>query len=650
VDRGKGALVLKYSHSAFSFLIGCCAIVALAGSCAEREPKLIPTHILFGNATRSMPGISPDARKLAYLAPYNGVQNVWVRTIGFADDRAVTRDADRGIKNYFWAYDDTHILYTQDVKGNDTWRLYGVNVNTGEIRNFTPFDSISVGVVGYSKRFPHTVIIWMSKANEKVRDAYRLDLDTGKLAMLARNPGNVAVWVADNDFAIRGAMAYRPQGGYDLLVRNSEESPWTRIASWDFEEIGSSGVLRFTRDGGGLFCLDARGANTGRLVTISTADSSVRVIAGDPRYEIVQAFFQVDTYEMQAVAFAREHVEWSVLDSTLKEDFDAVARLNRGDFKFESSDASDSTWVVSFNKDDGPVSYYRYDRQTKHGTFLFDEIPELKSYTLARMEPISFKARDGLEIHGYITYPPGKRHRNLPLVVRVHGGPWIRDYWGYNPEVQWLANRGYACLQVNFRGSRGYGKDFLHAGNREFGGKMQDDVFDGVKWAIDRGIANPKKLAMLGSTYGGYAVLVALTATPDLFACGIDVSGPGDLITWVNALATSWGGAGPVVFKRIGDPRTDTDFLKSHSPLFLADRIKTPLFISQGAKDPFVPTADVERIIAALATSGTPHEYLLFQDEGPGIYRLQNKLKFWDAAERFLAKHLGGRYDESAER
>jgi len=643
---------LKHSSPSipFSNLIAFIAVVACLFSCSQRAPELIPTKVLFGNTGQTSPCISPDAKKLSYLAPYNGVLNIWVKTIGQNDDRAVTRDTDRGIKKCFWAYDNKHIMFTQDTRGNDNWRLYGVDVNTGEMRDFTPFDSISVSVVDYSRKFPHQLILSMNRENRAAADAYRLDLETGGLTMLARNPGNVYRWFADPGFVIRGALAFRPQGGYDLLVRADEKAPWIRVASWNHEDIASSGVLRFTGDGNGVLCLDARGYNTGRLVRIAVADSSVEVIAEDPRYEIISAFLQIETYRMQAVAFAREHIEWTILDESLRLDFDNVAKLDRGDFEFESTDASDSTWVVSFNKDDGPVPYYLYDRKTRQGTFLFDEIAGLANYTLARMEPISFKARDGLAIHGYLTYPPGAKRRNLPLVVLVHGSPWTRAHWGYNPEVQWLANRGYACLQVNFRGSRGYGKDFLNAGNKEFGGKMQNDIVDAVKWAIDRGIANPKRLAIFGASYGGYAALVALTTTPDLFCCAIDVSGPSDLLGWVNALAPSWGPAGPMLFRRIGDPRTEADFLKSRSPLFMAERIRAPLLIMQGGMDRYVPTADAERIVAALEANGVPCEYLFFPDEGSGIHKIQNRLKFWDTSEKFLARYLGGRYEDVSTR
>ena len=627
----------------FGSRAACVAAAFLAFSCAREEPKLIPTGVLFGNPTKTMPSISPDAKRLAYVAPYNGVLNVWVKTIGPTDDRAITRDADRGITKYFWAYDDKHILYFQDMKGTDSWHLYGVDVDGGEVTDFTPFDSIKVAIVSYRKRSPHELIIQMNKENRGLSDAYRLDVETGALAMVAKNPGSVVRWIADNDLVVRGALVSEPQGGADLVVRKDEHSPWVAVCSWNSEDRMSSGALRFTRDGTGIYCFDARGFNMGRLVEIDIADGSATVIAEDPKSEIVSAFFQIDTYEMQAVAFEREHIEWTILDSSLGDDFDAVSKLDRGDFTFVGTDASDSTWVLGFNKDDGPVSYYLYDRRTKQGTFLFDEVPDLRNYTLARMEPISFKARDGLDIHGYITYPLGKKRTNLPLVLLVHPDPYSRDYWGFNPEAQWLANRGYVCLQVNYRGSRGYGKSFSNAGNKEWGGRMQDDLVDGVQWAIAQGVADPKRMAIFGSSFGGYATLVGLTSTPDLFCCGVDISGPSDLLGWLDARTSGYGGYKLFFYELVGNPDTEADMLRSRSPLFTVDRIRAPLLIVQGGRDRFVPNSDAERIVAALKANGIPCQYVYFPDEGRGISNPQNRMKFGEIAERFLAKYVGTR-------
>ncbi len=624
-------------------LIGMVCIAAALGalSCSKNEPKIIPTEILFGNPTKAMAAVSPDAKRLSYVAPYGGVLNVWVKTIGATDDRAVTRDADRGIAKYFWAYDNRHIMYIQDLKGDDNWRLYGVDVDTGDSRDFTPFDSVKVSVVAYHRRRPRHIVIQMHKADRAFGDAYRLDIETGELALVAKNPGFVQRWIADQNLEVRAALTAGPDWSSDLIVRKDERSPWVTVCSWNAEDRISSSGLHFTRDGEGIYCLDARGFNTGRLVELRFADGSTRVIAEDPKSEVLSAFFHVDTDEIQAVAFLGERLEWRILDQSLARDFGALAELDRGDFEFLSTDAADSTWVLAYIKDDAPVSYYLYDRRTGQGTFLFDEISGLRDYTLARMEPISFKARDGLEIHGYITYPPGPARSNLPLVLLVHPDPWTRDYWGFDPEAQWLANRGYVCLQVNYRGSRGYGKDFSKAGDKEWGGKIQNDLVDAAQWAVSSGIADAKRMAIFGTSFGGYSALAALSSTPDLFACGVDISGPSDLLGWLKARTGAYGGFKSFYYTRVGNPETDADLLRAQSPLFAADRIRAPLLIVQGGRDQLVPNADAERIVAALEANGVPCEYLYFPDEGRGLSKPSNRLVFWETAERFLSKHLG---------
>lgn len=623
------------------------ALVLIACSCAPKEVKLIPRDVLFGNPVKAAPKISPDGTMLAYVAPADSVLNVWVKTIGKDDDRAITHDTDQGIYRCFWAADSRHVMYLQDAHGDENWRIYAVNLESGEIRDLTPFEGVQAEIVDQSKRHPDTLIIRMNREDPRLHDVYNLNVQTGNLVLVAKNPGNVVGWVTDYDLKVRGAVAAAADGGFDLLVRQSEAGPWNKVLTWGPEDNLNSGPLAFTRDGESLYLLDSRDANTGRLVKLNLVTGETDVMAQDPTYDVSDAMLNPDTYEVEAVAFTKERDEWHVLDTTLNADFEALQSLDRGDFKVYSRDNTDRTWIVGFMKDDGPVSYYSYNRDTKKGTFLFDSRPDLKSYTLAGMEPMSYQTRDGLTVHGYVTYPSGTERTNLPLVLNVHGGPWHRDTWGYNPEAQWLANRGYVCLQVNFRGSTGYGKSFVNAGDREWGGKMQDDLVDAVKWAVDQGIADPKRVAIMGGSYGGYATLVGATFTPDLFTCAVAACAPSNLITFIETVPPYWSSMLTVLHKRVGDPVADKEFLESRSPLFKVDAIKIPLMIAHGANDPRVKQAEAEQIVEAMKTKGIPHEYLLFPDEGHGFAKPENRLRYYAAAEKFLAANLGGRLEET---
>ncbi len=615
-------------------------------SCAPPEPKLIPRQVLFGNPTRTKPQISPDGKRMAYLAPINDVLNVWVKSLGKENDKAITRDTSRGIRWYFWSRDSKLIMYLQDVNGNENWRLYAVDVETEEPKDFTPFDNVQVRIVAIDKHSPNEMLIGMNKENPEVHDVYRLDLVSGELTLVARNPGNVIAWFADAKLQVRGAVASNPEGGIDLLFREQPTASWTTLLTWDYENSFSSGPISFSKDGRSLLLIDSRNANAGRLVSFDIATKTTRVVAEDPKYDVSEYMINPDTYEIQAVAFTRARLEWTVLDETIKDDFSAISTLERGDFVIYDRDNADKTWLVGFIRDDGPVSFYAYDREKRKGTFLFDNRPELHKYRLARMEPITYQARDGLTIHGYLTYPVGRGRKDLPLVFLVHGGPWSRDMWGYNSEAQWLANRGYACLQVNYRGSDGYGKDFLNAGNGEWAGKMHDDIIDGARWAIERGIADSNRLGIYGQSFGGYAALVGATFTPDVFRCAIDVVGPSNLLTWINSIPPYWSTWKTLLYKRVGNPETEPEFLKSRSPLFKVDQIRIPLLIAQGANDPRVPASESQQIVDAVRGKGVECEYLLFPDEGHGLTKTENRLKFYATAERFLSTHLGGRFEE----
>ncbi len=628
-------------------------LVASAAMCSfshlhAEPPELIPRTVLFGNPVKTSPQISPDGTIMAYLAPVNEVLNVWIKTIGQEDDHPVTKDNNRGIRNYFWAADGQRIMYLQDVGGNENWRLYGVHLQTGEIKELTPYEDVQVQIINRDKRFPNELLIAMNKDNPQVHDVYHLDLTTGELKEVAKNPGTIAGWLSDADFKVRGAYASTPTGGFELLIRTQEDAPWDTVLTIDSENALTSGPVSFTRDGQALYLLDSRNVNAGRLVKFDLATRKIEVIAEDPQYDVDNVMVNPDTYEIQAVAFAKDREEWKVLDKAIAKDFTRIAGLDRGDFVIYDRDNADRIWLVGFSADNCPASYYAYDRVSKEGTFLFYSRPELKKYTLATMEPISFTSRDGLTIHAYLTLPPGKEKRNLPLVLNVHGGPWARDTWGFDSEAQWLANRGYACLQVNYRGSTGYGKAFVNAADREWGGKMHDDLVDAVNWAVKEGIADPQKVAIYGGSYGGYAALVGATFTPDLFCCAVDIVGPSNLLSFIQTVPPYWSTLLTIFHQRIGDPAVDEEFLKSRSPLFKVDQIKIPMLIAQGANDPRVNQAESEQIVAAMKEKGLYHEYMLFPDEGHGFAKPENRLKFYGAAEKFLAKYLGGRYEEPA--
>ena len=625
------------------------ALLFLTISCAQKQPELIPREILFGNPTKVAPRISPDGNYLAYLAPYEGVLNVWVKTIGQDDDKVVTKDDDRGIRRFFWAGDSRHIVYLQDVGGNENWRLYAVNLITDDLKDFTPYEEVQVQIVDRNKNYPNELLIGMNKRDARVHDVYHLDLKTGELEMIVKNPGTVAGWVTDADFKVRGALHSNPEGGFMLTVRENEDADWEEVLTWGSDDAMTSGPLCFTKDGKAMYMQDSRNANTGRLVKYDLESGDIEVVVEDPHYDVTNVMIHPDEYYPQAVVITRAKDEWTILDETIEADFEAIKKLEKGDFFVYNRDNADETWLVGFTKDNGPVKYFAFDRKTKKGTFLFDHRPELNEHKLAEMEPVSFTSRDGLTIHGYLTYPPGLGKTNLPVVLNVHGGPWARDFWGFNPEAQWIANRGYACLQINFRGSTGYGKEFVNASDKEWGAAMHDDLIDGVNWAIEQGIADPEKVAIYGGSYGGYAALVGATFTPDVFCCAVDIVGPSNLVTLIESVPEYWKPLIAIFHKRVGNPKTEKEFLESRSPLFKVDQIKIPMLIAQGANDPRVKQAEAEQIVAAMEEKGIDHEYMLFPDEGHGFAKPENRLKFYAAAEKFLAKHLGGRYEMSAE-
>jgi dipeptidyl aminopeptidase/acylaminoacyl peptidase len=611
---------------------------------------LIPRDVLFGNPERVSPRLSPDGQRIAWIAPEEGVLNVWVAPAGpdgvdWDAATALTEDKDRGVRVFAWARDGRHLLYLQDAGGDENWRLYDVDLETMARRDLTPYDGIQARIVSAKKSHPGEVLVGMNKENPQLHDVYKLDLSTGELVKTIDNPG-YAGWLADEDQVVRGALEPTPDGGFNLLVRDSGDSQWRTLLTISADDAPSSDALSFSGDGSSLLLISAEGSDTGRLARVHLADGSIEVLLEDREADVAGAILHPDTREPQIVEVLKDRTEYHVFDPSVQADLAAIRALNAGDPSLVSRDEADTTWLVAFNNDDGPVKFYSYDRASRTGRFLFDSRPDLARYELAPMEPFTFQARDGLLIHGYATFPAGGGRTALPTVVNVHGGPQVRDTWGYHPEAQWLANRGYLCLQVNYRGSTGYGKSFVAAGDREWGAKMHEDLLDAVTYAAGQGWADKDKVAIYGGSYGGYAALVGAAFTPGFFRCAVDIVGPSNLKTLLETIPPYWAPLKAQLYKRVGNPETDADFLWSRSPLSRASDIKIPLLIAQGANDPRVKQAESEQIVAALEAAGIDHEYLLFPDEGHGFAKPENRLKFYAAAERFLAKHMGGRFEE----
>ena len=612
---------------------------------------LIPRSVLFGNPERTSPQISPDGNSLAWIAPRDGVLNLWIAPIGgesgvdWAAARPLTEDADRGIRMFAWAHDGRHLLYVQDVGGDENWRLYDVDPESGARRDLTPFEGIHATIIGTSKRRPDEVLVGINADNPQLHDVYRLHLGSGELVKEIENPG-YAGWLADEDLVVRCAIAPLPDGSFDVLVRDSGEGEFRHLLSVPAEDATSTDVVSFSGDGRSVLMISAAGSDTGRLTRVDLATGESTVLAEDPEADVSGVLLHPDTRDPLIVMVLRDRMTYTVLDPSVADDLKAVRALHPGDPTFSDRDEADTTWLIAFTVDAGSVTYFMYDRVTKTGRLLFSARPALDGYELAPMEPFSFTARDGLLIHGYVTFPPGLGRTGLPAVVDVHGGPQVRDTWGYNPEAQWFANRGYLCIQVNYRGSTGYGKAFVAAGDREWGGKMHDDLVDAVGYAVDQGWADKSKVAIYGGSYGGYAALVGAAFTPDVFCCAVDIVGPSNLKTLLETIPPYWAPMIAQLYRRVGNPETDADFLWSRSPLSRAHDIRIPLLIAQGANDPRVKQAESEQIVAALTEAGIDHEYMLFPDEGHGFAKPENRIKFYTAAERFLAKYLGGRYED----
>ncbi|MEM9804852.1 MAG: S9 family peptidase [Cyanobacteria bacterium P01_D01_bin.56] len=610
-------------------------------------PPLISRATLFGNPQRTSPRLSPDGKYMAYIAPdANDVLQVWLQDPA-GDDRQLTQDKKRGIRSYFWTYQENQLIYLQDSDGDENFHLYLVDIVTGMIRDLTPFQGVKASPVDLDPDFPDLALVSLNLKDRQKFDIYRINLTTGAVEFDTDNPGNIVGWTADHQFQIRAATAATPDGGSELLYRATPADPWESLRCWGPDDEG--GAVGFSKDGNTLYLVGTHDANAQRFIALDLAARTESIIAEDPQYDVGNVETHPTERTIQAVSFYKDKEEWTILDDAIRPDFEALAQVRPGQIIISSRTLADDKWLVAYLTDDGPVYYYQYDRPNKSATYLFSNQPELEDLDLAVMEPIEYQARDGLTIHGYLTLPVGTEAKNLPTVLFVHGGPWARDMWGLNPPVQWLANRGYAVLQVNFRGSTGYGKEFVNAGNRQWGKTMHDDLLDAVDWICDKGIADRSKVAIMGGSYGGYATLAGLTFTPDVFACGVDIVGPSNLLTLLRSVPPYWRPMMAMFAHRVGDIETEEEMLKERSPLFFVDRIEKPLLIGQGANDPRVKEAESEQIFEAMRKADKPVEYVLYTDEGHGFARPENRLHFYGIVEEFLAKYIGGRVEPATD-
>lgn len=609
-------------------------------------PEIVPLKTLFGNPERTSPDVSPDGKTLAFLAPSEDkdVLNVWVRPVDGDKARMVTNDELRGIRQFSWSEDSQYVMYLQDVGGDENFHLYLQPLDGKPARDLTDFEGVRAQNLVTDKHFPGQVLVGLNKRNPEVFDMYRVDLVSGELTLDTENPGDVLGWLTDAKFQIRGAISMNPtDGSTTFRTRETLDSEWKELMTWPQEENG--GPVAFTKDGKSVYVQSSLGYDTTRLLQVDavTAEEQ-KVIAFSDKTDIGRVMLNEDTREVEAVSFNYLRREWNILDPALAEDFKQLEKVEDAEFSVVSETGDQRTWIVTFSKDDGPSASYIYNRDTKKAKFLFVTQPALTKYQLSSMQCEVIKARDGLELPAYLTLPVGAEPKGLPMILNVHGGPWARDAWGFRPDTQWFANRGYAVLQVNFRGSTGFGKSFLHAGDKGWGvGAMQDDLTDAVHWAVDKGIADPKKVAIYGGSYGGYACLAGLCFTPDLYTCGVDVVGPSHISTLFQSIPSYWAPMKKQLVHRVGDVENDQELNERISPFYHADKIKVPLLIGQGANDPRVKQAEADQIFNAMREKGIPAEYYLYKDEGHGFARPPNKFDFYSRVEQFLAKHLGGR-------
>ncbi len=598
----------------------------------------IPLEDFFRNPSKTRFQISPNGEFISFMAPWKNRLNVFTQKFGSTEIQQVTQEAERNIAGYFWG-SDNRILFLKDKGGDENYHLYSVSVEGNEERDLTPFEGITVQIIDHLYENEDEVIIGMNQRNKEIFDAYRLNIHTGNLFQEAENPGNITDWITDHSGEIR--IAITTDGvNQSLLHRKSKDDLFQSVITTNFRE--SISPLFFTFDNKNIYALSNIDRDKAAIVLFDLEKGiETEVLFTHEKVDLESLLFSRKRKVLTSYSFTDWKRHITFLDPVAEEIYSEIGKIITDDeVVLTSQNKNETRFLVRSISDRSLGGYYLYDVERKQLQHLADVSDWLKKEELASMKPISYLTEDGLKIHGYLTLPKNSEAKNLPVVINPHGGPWVRDSWGFNPEVQFLANRGYAVFQMNYRGSTGYGKKFWEASFKQWGKKMQDDITDGVKFLIAEGIADEKRIAIYGGSYGGYATLAGLTFTPDLYACGIDYVGVSNLFTFLKTIPPYWKPYLEMMNEMIGNPETEIDLLHSASPVFYTDRIRVPLLVAQGANDPRVNINESNQIVDALRKKGVEVEYIVKDNEGHGFHNEENRFEFYKAMEIFLEKHL----------
>lgn len=637
-------------------LVMIAAGAALTASALPAQPAadvpLIARTTLFGNPSKAAARLSPDGRWISFTAPRDGVLNIWVAPASDPSAaRPLTNERNRPIRGSFWSPDSKQILFINDKGGDENFLLYGVDVESGATRNYTPFEKTRAQVIGISDVITDHILVGINNRDPRWHDVYSLDLKSGGLTKMFENDG-YSGFVADDSLALRIAVKARPDGGSEYFRMTGGKVEPQAIGAVGLEDSQTTNPIGFSRDGATLYWTDSRGRDRAALIAQNVASGKTQVIGESAKADVDEALVDPVTGSPDAYVVDYLKPEYVPLGTGISADLAFLKSQNKGDLAISSRTRADDKWLVAFDPVTAPPSTWVYDRKAKKLSLLYVSRPDLQGAPLVAQHPVEIKARDGLTMVSYLSLPKsadpdgdGKPNAPVPMVLLVHGGPWGRDGYGYNGYHQWLANRGYAVLSVNFRGSTGFGKGYISAGDLQWGRKMHDDLLDAVDWAVKSRIAVPDKVAIMGGSYGGYATLAGLTFTPTAFRCGVDIVGPSNLFTLLQTIPPYWEAVKQQFYRRMGDPTTEAGraLLKERSPLTYADKIERPLLIGQGANDPRVNVRESDQIVAAMRAKNIPVTYIVFPDEGHGFARPENNIAFNAVTENFLTSCLGGR-------